>query len=349
MDHLRDSLLSSLPRDTPSTAMIDHARRDQEGTRQSVVRGEFKEVRDMAFSNRTWVVTSRYCDIGDGVDSLEGHIHSLWYMYYELGRNISSESPEHEGIVLDILRIQGMGPLTRPARGVYGIDIARTVDGTLWNDLPFLVGDMTNFWVNHSASMSGTHRLNFATFLAKLASTRVAKDRMCQVALLMFRTIFESPQALHTGEESDEEDLNRGTKQLEVFHLLPAAVTWLKIASHNLLLLSEVYWNDCPSHISKGGEEFLESELGQRSPAGFSPWRYMFWLKRLHEIQEEAKEANEKALEGLATDGIQYMINTIKQRNTEVLRAYKNGGNALHQDKHLSCLKPLARVEEPES
>jgi hypothetical protein len=36
----------------PSTATIDHTRRDQEGTRQSVARGEFKEVRDMAFSNR---------------------------------------------------------------------------------------------------------------------------------------------------------------------------------------------------------------------------------------------------------------------------------------------------------
>ncbi|RAQ40836.1 hypothetical protein AFGD_007137 [Aspergillus flavus] len=138
MDHLRDSLLSSVPRDTPSTAAIDHARRDREGTRQAVAWGEFKEVRDMAFSNRTWVVTSRYCDIGDGVDSLEGHIHSLWYMYYELGRNITPESSEHEGLVLDILRIQGMGPLTRPARGVSGIDIARTVDGTLWNDLPFM-------------------------------------------------------------------------------------------------------------------------------------------------------------------------------------------------------------------
>ncbi|KAJ5413028.1 hypothetical protein N7465_005333 [Penicillium sp. CMV-2018d] len=350
MDHLRDSLLSSLlPRDTPSTATIDHARRDQEGTRQAVARGEFKEVRDMAFSNRTWIVTSRYCDIGVGVDSLEGHIHSLWYMYYELGRNISSDAPEHEGIVLDILRIQGMGPLIRPARGGYGIDIARTVDGTLWNDLPFLVDDMTNFWINHGASMSGTHRLNFATFLAKLASTRVSKDRLCQVALLIFRTLFESPQALRSGEESDEEDANRGTKQLEVFHLLPAAVAWLEIASHNLLLLSEVCWNDCPSHISKGGEDFLESGLGQRSPAGFSPWRYMFWLKRLHEIQEEAKEANEKALEELATDGIEYMINTIKQRDAEVLRAYKNGGDALHQDKHLSCLKPLALIEEPES
>ncbi|KAK4869315.1 hypothetical protein LT330_006315 [Penicillium expansum] len=347
MHHLRDSLLGSLPRDAPSTG--DHARRDQADTRQSIARGDFTEVREVAFSNRTWVVTSRYCDIGDGVDSLEGQIHSLWYMYYELGRNISSESPEHEGIVLDILRIQGMGPLTRPSRGVNGIDIARTVDGALWNDLPFLAGDMTNFWLNNGASMSGTHRLNFATFLAKLAATRAAKDRLCQVALLIFRNLFESSQALRTGQESDEEDLNRGIKQLEVFHVLPAAVAWLKIAGHNLLLLSEVYWNECPSDISRGGEEFLESELGQRSPTGFSPWRYMFWLRRLHEIQEEAKEANERALEELATNGIEYMVNTIKARNAEILRAYKNGGDALHQDKHLSCLTSLAGLEEPES
>ncbi|BCR94962.1 DUF3632 domain-containing protein [Aspergillus luchuensis] len=346
MDHVRDSLLSSLPRDSPSTAAIDHARRDQEDTRQAVARGEYQEVRDIAFSNRTWVVTSRYCDIGDGVDSLEGHIHSLWYMYYELGRTISSDSPEHEGLVLDILRIQGMGPLTRPSRGVNGIDIARTVDGTLWNDLPFLVGDMTDFWINHSASMSGTHRLNFATFLAKLASTRVAKDRLGQVALLIFHSLFESPLQLRSGKESDEEDVNRGTKQLEVFHLLPSAVAWLKIASHNLLLLSEVYWNDCPSHISKGGATFVGSDLGQRSPTGFSSWRYMFWLRRLHELQDEAKQAGEKALEELAADGIQYMVNTIKDRNSEVLRAYKNGGDELHQDKYLSCLKTLARVEE---
>ncbi|XRM38634.1 hypothetical protein ABZX51_002033 [Aspergillus tubingensis] len=346
MDHLRDSLLSSLPRDSPSTAAIDHARRDQEDTRQAVARGEYQEVRDIAFSNRTWVVTSRYCDIGDGVDSLEGHIHSLWYMYYELARSISSDSPEHEGLVLDILRIQGMGPLTRPSRGVNGINIARTVDGTLWNDLPFLVGDMTDFWINRSASMSGAQRLDFATFLAKLASTRVAKDRMCQVALLIFRSLFESPLQLCSGKESDEEDVNRGTKQLEVFHLLPSAVAWFKIASHNLLLLSEVYWNDCPSHISKGGEMFVESELGQRSPTGFSPWRYMFWLRRLHEIQDEAKQAGDKYLEELAADGIQYMVNTIKERNSGVLRAYKKGGDALHQDRYLSCLKTLARVEE---
>lgn len=210
--------------------------------------------------------------------------------------------------------------MTRPAR-VYGVDIARTIDGTLWNDLPFLVGDMTTLWIKHSASMSAAHRLNFATFLAEVASNRIARDKLCQVALLIFRALFESPQELRTGGESDEEGLNRGTEQLEIFLLLPVAVAWLKIANHNLLFLSEVYWNDCPGHISKGGEEFLESEFGRRSPSGFSPWRYMFWLKRLHEIQEEAKVANEKALQVLSADGIEYMFSTVKQSNPEILVA----------------------------
>jgi hypothetical protein len=34
--------------------------------------------------------------------------------------------------------------VTRPVKGNYGIDIARLTEGTLWNDLPFLVTDMTD-------------------------------------------------------------------------------------------------------------------------------------------------------------------------------------------------------------
>ncbi|CAG7924034.1 unnamed protein product [Penicillium olsonii] len=224
--------------------------------------------------------------------------------------------------------------------------LARTVDGTLWNDLPFFTSDMTALWAKNRATMSGTHRLNFATFLAKLASARVAKDQLCQIALLIFRDLFEVGRDLRTGEQSDEEDLHRGIRHLEVFHLLPAAVAWLKEAGHNIILLSDVYWNDCSSDTGKGGRGFLESELGQRSPVGFSPWRYMFWLKRLVQIQEEAEEADDKPLGELAKEGCEYMINMIRDRNSKVLRAYKNGGDALHQDKHLLCLKSLAYPED---
>ncbi|GFF44483.1 hypothetical protein IFM46972_07562 [Aspergillus udagawae] len=349
MHHLRDLLLSPSPRGTSYLTTSEAFRIYQEDTRQCIARGEFEEIRGAAFHNRTWITTSRYCELGDGVDSLEEYIHSMWYMYYQLGRNISYKTPDHEGLVLDIVRIQGMGPLTRPVRGNYGIDIARTAEGTLWNDLPFLATDMTSFWNSDFPTMSSTHRLNFATFLAKLASTRVGKDRLCQIALILFRNLFEERQVLRSGEELDDEDPKRTMHRLDICHLLPAAVAWLCHAGDNLILLSEVYWNDCPSIISKGGEMFIESELGQRSPTGFSPWRYIYWLKRLHEIKEEAKEAKEELLEEYATDAIDYMLNKLVQRNSEILRAYQNGGDALHQEKHLLCLKSLLKSEATEN
>ncbi|KAJ5471734.1 hypothetical protein N7530_009091 [Penicillium desertorum] len=346
MHDLRDSLLNPSPRGTPHFATSEACRMDQESTRESIARGELKEIRAAAFGNRTWIITSRYCEVGDGVDSLEEYIHSMWYVYYQLCRNISHEASDHEGLILDIVRIQGRGRLTRRVQGNYGVDIARTVEGsTLWNDLPFLVTDMTNFCNSDLSTMSGTHRLNLATFLAKLASTRVGNDRLCQIALILFRNLFEERQALRSGEESDDEDPKRRMHQLEIFHLLPAAVAWLRHAGHNLILLSEVYWGDCPSTISQGGTKFIESELGQRSPTGFSPWRYMYWLKRLHEIQEEAKEAKEELLEEYATDAIDYMVGIVEERNSEVLRAYQSGGNVLHREKNLRCLKNLLKSE----
>lgn len=182
MHHLRDSLLSPLPQGTPDLTELDSASRDEDDIRESAARGEFEELRGAAFHNRTWIISTRYCQVGDGVDSLEGYLHSLWHMYYQLGRHTSHETPDQDRLVLDIIRIQGKGPLTRPVSGVYGINIARTVEGTLWNDLPFLVTDMTEFWINNCASLAGAQRLNFASVLAKLAPTRICKDRMCQIA-----------------------------------------------------------------------------------------------------------------------------------------------------------------------
>lgn len=347
MHHLRESLLSPSPKGTPELTALDRDSRDQEDVREAAAQGQFEELRGAAFFNRTWIISERYCKIGDGVDSLEGYLHSLWHIYYQLSRHTSHETSDHDRLVLDILRIQGKGPLTRPVSGSYGIDIARTVQGTLWNDLPFLVTDMTDFWINNCASMAGIQRINFASFLAKLASTRICKDRICQIALVLFRTTFEDRRDLCTTEEEepDNEDTRRSIKDLEIVHLLPAACTWIKEAGHNLILLSDVSWNDCPSTIGQGGRMFIQSELGKRSPTGFTPWRWMYWLKRLHEIQEEAKETNKTRLEEYATDAIDCMVSNVEERNSEILRVYQTGGNVLHQDEHLLCLKNLVKCE----
>lgn len=348
MHHLRESLLSPSPKGTPELTESDSDSKDREEVREAAARGELEELRGVAFFNRTWIVSERYCKIGDGVDSLEGYLHSLWHIYYQLSRYTSHETSDHDRLVLDVLRIQGKGPLTRPVSGLYGIDIARTVEGTLWNDLPFLVTDMTDFWINNCASMSDTQRLNFASFLAKLASTRISNDRLCQVALVLFRTTFEDGRRdLGTTEVPDNEDPRRSIRDLDIGHLLPAASAWIKEAADNLIQLSDVSWNDCPSTIGQGGLVFVQSEFGKRSPTGFTPWRWMYWLKRLHEIQEEAKEANEKRLEEYATDAIEIMVSKVEERNSEILRVYQSGGDILHQDKHLLCLKNLVKSEIP--
>jgi hypothetical protein len=345
MHHLCDALLGPLPKGPADLTMPDDAATDWQSVRDSIALGELEEIRGAAFYNRTSIITERYCSLGDGVDSLEGYIHSLWHMYYQLGRSMSHETRDHDRIVLDILRIQGLGPLTRPVSGNYGIDIARTIEGTLWNDLPYLVTDMVKFWIATSASMSGVHRLNFASFLAKLASARVSQDRMCQIALVLFRATFEERRELGSTEKPDHEDTLRRISSLDMAQLLPAACLWLREAGFNLIQLSDLLWNDCPSSVGCGGPLFITTEFGKRSPTGFTPWRWMYWLKRLHEIQEEAREANEKGLEEYATDAIDHMVSCVEIRNSEIRRAYETGGDSLHQDRHLVCLKRERRED----
>jgi hypothetical protein len=229
--------------------------------------------------------------------------------------------------------------LTRPTSGNFGIDIARTVEGTLWNDLPFLATDMTDFWINNCGPMSSVQRLNFASFLAKLASTRVSKDRLCQIALVLFRSTFEEVQELCIPDNQDE-DPSRQINGLALADLLPAACAWIWEAGYNIIQLSDVFWNDCPSEIGQGGRDFVESQLRTRSPTGFTPWRWMFWLKRLHEIRDQANAAHEEKLGQHAEDAIEWMVNKAKERNSGIRRIYQSSGSDLKEDPHLLCLAP---------
>lgn len=146
---------------------------------------------------------------------------------------------------------------------------------------------------------------------------------MCQVAVVIFGCTFEQRQEIFPSEDKDEEDSHRSMGLLKLKHLLPAAHAWFKEASYNIIQLSEVSWNDCPSAIGQGGPWLLESELGKRSPIGFTPWRWMYWLKRLNEIEEEAKRAGEKRLE-YATETIHTMVTGVEERNSDILRVFKD-------------------------
>jgi hypothetical protein len=90
--------------------------------------------------------------------------------------------------------------------------------------------------------MGAKQRLNNATFLAKLASTRVANDRLCQIALMLFRATFEAERPLGSSNEPDdeEEDPRRPMHALTIASLLPSACAWIREAGHNIILLSDV-------------------------------------------------------------------------------------------------------------
>lgn len=46
-------------------------------------------------------------------------------------------------------------------------------------------------------------------------------------------------------------------------------------------------------------------------------------------IQDEAKEANAERLKEYAADAIDSMIPNVEERNSEILRVYQTGGDAL--------------------
>ncbi|KAE8313559.1 hypothetical protein BDV41DRAFT_536237 [Aspergillus transmontanensis] len=337
--------MHNLLRDSPSLPPRDNSCRfsacdpaDRADFEEAARAGDFDLLRSVAY-NREWIVGQMYCRSGNSIDSCEAYLHSLWYVYYQCARHVSHESFEQDRWVLDILRTRGRGPLTRPAPGA-GIDIARTPDGTVWNDLPFLATDMTECWINDCAAMDSKQRLNAASFLAKLASTRIANDRLCQIALDLFRNTFESVRPLGSSNEPDDEDQRRTIHVLTMASLLPSACAWIREAGHNIILLSDVSWNDCSnSTIGRGGYPFVQSELGQRAPGGFSPWRWLYWLKRLHQIADEASKADEKLLAEQAAKAIDIMLSHVTQRNSQILKVFETAGDAVTQDKDFLGLK----------
>ncbi|PKY02101.1 hypothetical protein P168DRAFT_292206 [Aspergillus campestris IBT 28561] len=304
-DLLADSTYSP-PRGEPDPYLVSSSPGDREGLHDAAVKGQFEEFRPAA-NNKTWIISERYCRIGDSVDSFEPILHNLWYLYYQGGRYMSHESTEHDRLVLDVVRTRGLGPLTRPAPSGCGIDIARTPAGP---------------------------------------STRVDGDRLCQIALVLFRDALETEREFGTAKALADADPRRTMLDLSIAALLPAVCTWLNEAGRNLLLLSDASWNSCPATIAQCGETFIESELGRRAPAGFSPWRWMYWLKRLHEIGRLADEASESGLKECAQDAIETMLGHVEERNSKILRVFEGVDDKLKQDPDLVGLKNLMKEDE---
>ncbi|KAE8390642.1 hypothetical protein BDV23DRAFT_172270 [Aspergillus alliaceus] len=224
--------------------------------------GQCDPFRSVAY-NQTWILGQKYCQSGDSIDICEPHLHDLWYTYSQC---------------------------TGPAPSGFGVDLARTPDGTVWNDLLFLATDMADFWLNGYAAMSGT-------------SVLMLRHSLLSLLQRVLRKIDWRPHGfLQCADQS----------------------CWAK---H--ILLSDVSWNDCSSNYY----------FGKRSFGGFSPWRWLYWLKRLHEIVDEAVQADGKSLAEHATRAINIMVENVKTRNSQILKVSEAAGADLDHDEHFSGLE----------
>lgn len=280
--------------------------------------------------NGLWVSTTskwfsinlRFSQCQVSSHALEIDLHDLWFMYYHASKNISHDNPALDRLAFQVMQAREQGALSRQSSGPHAIERAVTSGGIIWTDLPFLVSDMTEFWIKDCAVMDAAQRLNFATFLAKLASVGLASDKLCSIALIVLRDTLETPRPLGKLVNPSEEDPDRSLHDLSVGELLPAANVWLFQTGVKLIQLSDQQWNDCSNDIGHIGDLCRDDTSGfvNATSAGFSPGRWVFWLRRLEEIVQEASNAGDDSLAEYASRVMDNMLLIVDQRDSSVKR-----------------------------
>lgn len=230
-------------------------------------------------------------------------MHDLWYLFFQASMNISGERGEQDRLIVQILFARELGVLLRKGENMEIVEEAVTRDGKIYRDLPFLVGDMTDYWIRESGSMSTNQRQNFASFLAKLSAAGVADDKLCGCALIILRDTLESTTRLGKGVPSptdgfERQDDRRSNEGLSIAELLPAANAWIFHAGHKIIQLSDNSVNIFPVQVGMLGD-LARAEGVIPETGGFSPQRSLFWVKRLGEIEKCETVGEEEA--GVAT------------------------------------------------
>lgn len=245
-------------------------------------------------------------------------IHDLWFIYYHGSKNTSANSAAHSRLVFEVLRIQGQGDMSRRISASGGIETATTPDGTMWSDMPFFVSDMMNFWIKEFAGMSAAHRLNFSCFLAKLASVGLAKDKLCAIALILFRDTLETTRSLGDIDANSDEDFTRSMADLSISDLLLPLGSWIGEMGSRIAQLSDESWHDCSDEAGAIGPMYRDDASTSKKVGRFGTERWIFWLRRLEQIDQEADGAGNKELAKGATDIMDTMLLEIRLNHSAV-------------------------------
>ena len=254
----------------------------------------------MSASSAISNVSLRYTRSRGSIDLFELDMHDLWHLYYHTSMNIGHDRVEQDRLIVQILSARELGVLARQNENEATRQEAVTKDGTIWKDLPFLVGDLTKYWI--TGKMTINQRTNYASFLAKLSAAGVGNDKLCGCALIVLRDALETLRPTLKGnagapgipDNDENEDKQWTIESLSVAELLPIANMWLFKAGNKLVELSEKSANFFPNDLGKLGE--LARAGGVPDSVGFSPQRWLFWYQRLQTLETETADQDFAAL-----------------------------------------------------
>ena len=211
---------------------------------------------------------------------IEAYLHDLWSFVIQTAMIIpANDGPAQKSLVAELVNAR-----TRNSLGPNNM----TSDGELWKDLPFLVGDISKYYLEKWMGLKKDERLNLAAFTARLVAEDDKAYNLELCALLVFRETLERRRE------------NWGDKS--VAELLPAAVAWFRFAGMALV----EFLRDTPGSWPPGGMEDRLSAVGELAlEAGMSSSlnarRWNFWKRRLDhlssigdkEVKEQARKAKE--------------------------------------------------------
>ncbi|KAK3897067.1 hypothetical protein C8A05DRAFT_20093 [Staphylotrichum tortipilum] len=277
---------------------------------------------------------------------LDIDLHDLWHTYWHGAINTAPDSPKLDRLALQIIQAREQGVLTREQTSEtsrVSLEAMASNGQRLWTDLPFLVEDMAAHWTNGCAEMSSAQRLSGAQFLALLAAAGGAvDDAICGVGLVVLREALETPRPLGTLGAADG-DPGRQIGGMSVADLLPAANVWLFTAGWKLVRLSDGGW--------EGGDGVGLGELVTSGRyrwevprhGGFSPQRWMWWLRRLDEIASKVEDGNADELGGFGAfvkGMMDNMLHIAAQTNGPVGQAAQQAGGMVRHRPQVRVLGP---------
>jgi hypothetical protein len=96
-----------------------------------------------------------------------------------------------------------------------------------------------------------------------------------------------------------------------------------------LIQLSEKCWNNCPPSVGQCGDLLQINATVEVPNAGFSPQRWLFWLRRLDEIARDAHQAGKESLAKYAEGMMDNMLIIVGDTNSTVKRALDDTGGII--------------------